>query len=302
MKKLPDFLILGAAKAGTTAMFRALSRHPGIYCSPVKEPRFFAYAGSGRVPLHTCPAANAFKDSIVTEAQYLELFAACPESRKAGEASPIYLSSAEAPFAARQYVPHCRLIVILRHPVERAYSQWLHNRQGGREMLGDFESAWAAEEERREKGWAHVWEYRYRGFYARQLDTWLQFFERDQILVLFYENWVQRPEETLAAVCKHIGVEPLPALKITRENVTSRQPRWPLLHHMMVRENLLRRLAQRILPLAVRDAITGNIHRINLKPGPKLDPDLRARLAKVYHDDIRWLEKLTGTNLERWKS
>jgi hypothetical protein len=300
MAKLPDFLIIGAPKAGTTALYRALSRHPQIFCSPEKEPRFFAYAG--RPPHFPCPGGAANAAKIVTnESDYLRLFAGCAQGLIAGEASTAYLASPTAPEVARHYVPHARLVAILRHPVARAYSEWLHLRQEGHESLADFEAAWNAEDERAARGYRPTWLYRYRGFYGRHLDHWLEYFPREQLLVLFYEDWVQQPVNALGCVLEHLGASPGHVPLITRENVSSRQPRWPWLHHRMVEDNALRRWAQSALPLSVRDTMTRMLTRVNLKRGPELDSALRARLAVVYHQDLRRVEALTHRDLGAWR-
>lgn len=94
----------------------------------------------------------------------------------------------------------------------------------------------------------------------------------------------------------------LEPVRVTRENVSSRQPRWAWLHHRMVEHNALRRWAQRRLPLALRDAITRPITAVNLKPGPKLDPELRAKLAVFYHRDLERVEALTQRDLSAWRT
>jgi len=299
--RLPDFLVIGSAKAGTTALHRALSRHPRIYCCPEKEPRFFAYAGAR--PRFPCPGGREDAACIVArEADYFDLFAASAPDQVAGEASTVYLAAPTAPATAARYVPSARLVAILRHPVDRAYSQWLHHRQEGHERLADFEEAWNAEPARIALGFRPSFHYRDRGYYGRHLLRWLEHFPREQLLVLFYEDWQDRPQETLAAVFRHLGVPPFAGAVVTRENRSSRQPRWAWLHRRMVERNALRRWAQRRLPLGVRDAITGTIGLFNLKPGPKLDAKLRARLAASYHEDLTLVETLTGRDLTAWRT
>ena len=264
--RLPDFLILGAAKAGTTALFGALSRHPRVFRSPRKEPVFFVYAGAP--PPLSWPGTR-----ISDEAKYLELFAGCPAGAVAGEASTEYLSNQRAPAVAFEYVPRARLIAILRHPVERAYSHYLMGRHNGREPLASFEAAWAAEDERIEHGWPPGTHYRTRGFYGRALVRWLNVFQREQLLILFYEDWLEHPEQTLDLVWRHLGIEPLQNPVVRRENVSSRQPRWEWLRHrIMVDNHRLRRWARRRLPLAVRDTITRPITFWNLREGPRSTP------------------------------
>jgi hypothetical protein len=298
--RLPDFLILGAAKAGTTAMFRSLARHPSIHCPVTKEPRFFAFAGQSINDLG--PDAGLLAETtIIEEAEYYRLFENCPAGKLTGEASPVYLSSERSPGLAHQYVPHAKLIVILRHPVERAYSQWLERRHSGMEPLADFESAWNAEDERLAAGWSFFWAYRQRGFYAKQIEHWLEYFPREQLLILFHEDWKTSPRTTLAQVCSHLGLPYETCCTASEEHITSLRPRWAWLHHQTIRNNRVRRLAQRFLPLPWRDQITNTIRSWNLSSGETLDPTLRARLAKVYHGDLARLETLTGRSLAGWR-
>lgn len=299
-RRWPYFLIIGAPKAGTTALFRTLSDHPQIFASPEKEPRFFICSGSR--PSYPCPGGDSNAASIVfPEEAYLELFNDCPADAKAGEASTAYLHHPDAPANAFAKVPSARIVAVLRHPVERGYSQWLHLRQEGFEKSADFETAWNLEQVFKEQGRRPSFYLRERGFYAQQLERWLGFFEREQILILFYEDWVNHPIDTINRICNHLGIADLDSPALRAENVSSRQPRWKWLHHRMVRDNALRQWAQGNLPLWIRDAITHSIQRLNLKPGPQMDPELRAKLAVTYHEDIQRLEELTGRDLTHWR-
>jgi len=208
----------------------------------------------------------------------------------------------KAPANSHAKVPSARIIAVLRHPVSRGYSQWLHFQQEGYEDIKDFEAAWNSEQIRKAKRWPMKWFYRERGFYGEQLERWLTYYSREQLLILFYEDWLERPGETLNKVCHHLGIGDFERPRITWENVSSRQPRWKWLHHQMVGENQLRKWAQSYLPLWVRTGITSSITCVNLRQGPSLDPTLRARLAVIYHADIDRLESLTGRDLTHWKT
>jgi hypothetical protein len=300
--KWPDFLVIGAAKAGTTALFKAIGRHPRTFSPEVKEPRFFAFAESPPAFEGPNGAVNS-RQVISSTAAYLALFADCPPGSLTFEASNEYLTCDRAHAMAVRHVPSARLIVMLRHPVERAFSHFLHLRSEGLEPSRSFEDAWEACDTRTAAAWMPVFNYRDRGFYGAQLSRWMESFPQEQFLVLFYEDWRDRPAEVLERVWQHLGLDPLESPVITKENVSSRQPRWPWLHrHIVDLENPIRLLAQRALPLRVRDAITAASGAINLKPGPKLDPELRARLARTYWDDLAIVEKITGRDLAAWKS
>lgn len=297
----PDFLLIGAPKAGTTALFKALARHPQIFTCALKQPNYFAYAGAK--PNFPCPGGNEHASRwVYLQRDYLELFKNCPQQMKAGEASAGYLHHPNAPLNASARVPCARLIALLRHPVDRAYSQWLHLRQEGREQESDFATACNLEKARKAMGWRPYWLYQERGYYAEQLQRWFKYYPREQMLILFYEDWLQRPMELLNEVCRHIGVSAFAAPLVSRENVSSRQPRWKWLHHRMVQDNAVRAWAQTRLPLWLRDVITASITSANLRPGPRIDPDLRKRLSVQFLDDIGRLEKLTARDLSHWKN
>jgi len=301
-ERWPDFLVIGAAKAGTTALFKAIGRHPRVFLPSAKEPRYFAYPDAPPAFKGPYGAVNS-RRVLADRATYLRIFDGCPSTHLTFEASNEYLVSERAPAAAARQIPSARLIVMLRHPVERAFSQFLHLTAEGHETSRTFAEAWEACEARIAAGWMPVFNYRLRGFYGAQLTRWLEHFPREQLLVLFYEDWRARPADVLAQVWRHVGLEPIENPVITRENVSSLQPRWRWLHHHMTNlENPVRWLAQRTLPLRVRDAITAAAGAINLKPGPTLDPALRSRLAATYADDLTLLESITGRDLTAWRS
>ena len=218
--RLPDLLIIGTAKAGTTALFGALSQHPRVFAPPVKEPLFLAYAGNP--PHFAGPAGDRLSHRVISDLPtYQALFDGCPPDAMAFEATPEYLYSRTAPMAALEYVPDARLVAVIRHPVERAFSHYLHLLHEGLETLS-FEAAWAAEEERIASGWAPVWHYRARGFYGEQLRRWLDVFPAEQMLVLLYEEWLESPGATLDRICAHARIEPFESFTPRRR--TSR--RW----------------------------------------------------------------------------
>lgn len=138
--RLGDFLVIGAPKAGTTAFYRALARHPRICMTQPKEPMFFSFAGSP--PRFAGPGGAAYARGFIhDEREYRRLFASAAPDAVAGEASTIYRTCERAAETAARYVPQAKLIAILRHPVERDYSQYLHVRHEGNEPCTSFEHA-----------------------------------------------------------------------------------------------------------------------------------------------------------------
>jgi hypothetical protein len=211
LRPLPDFLIIGAQKAGTTALFAYLRWHPEVMGPSWKEVSFFDRRYGG-------------------ERSYRSSFPAWPRrwvvARRrgvrplVGEASPSYIFHPLAPRRVAEMVPNVRLIALLRDPVERAYSHYQHEVSLGREPLS-FEDALDAEDERLggevermvaepsyfSEAW---WNYTYvaRGRYAEQFERWFEVFPREQLLVVFTDELRDDTHGSYARVLEFIGARP----------------------------------------------------------------------------------------------
>src|SRR6201995_1980096 len=142
---MPDFLVIGAPKAGTTALHAALARHPGLFMSPVKEPKFFL--SDGPPPTKGGPGdALTYREHVWRRPDYEALFDPAPPGTLRGESTPLYLYDRAAGRRIRETIPAARLIVVLRDPVERAHSNWTQLWSAGLEPVGDFLRACAEDE------------------------------------------------------------------------------------------------------------------------------------------------------------
>jgi len=201
VRPLPDFLIIGAQKAGTTALYSYLRRHPHIVGPAWKEVSFF--------DRHYARGAGWYRGNF-------------PIRRRAlvGEASPSYLFHPLAPERAAALVPHARLIVLLRDPVDRALSHYHYEVALGREKLS-FEDALAREDERTRGEVQRMlqdpsyfsaawWNYTYvaRGRYAEQLECWFAAFPREQLLILASDALADEPAATYARVLEFLAAAP----------------------------------------------------------------------------------------------
>src|SRR6185312_3684389 len=171
--RLPNLLIVGAAKAGTTSLHALINRHPAAFMSELKEPRFFAYEGE-RPEAFGGPDAHILISSIVkTRSEYERLFAGVTDERVVGESSPAYLYSPVAATRIRETIPDAKIIVVLRDPAERAYSHWVDNVGSGWEPVHDFARALDLYDERCRQNWWRKWDYIGHGYYAEQLERYL---------------------------------------------------------------------------------------------------------------------------------
>jgi Sulfotransferase family len=217
--RLPDFLIVGAPKCGTSALHAALARHPGLFLSEPKEPKFFLTDGpppdSGGGP----GDVETWSEHVWRRDEYEALFADAPRAALCGESTVFYLYDRAAQRRIRALVPEARLVAVLRDPVERAHSNWAHLRGAGLEPEADFVAALDREPERAAAGWAHFWHYAAQGRYGEQLDDLFGLFPREQVLLLRYRDLRDAPAETVDRVCRFLGVETGVVTEVPRHNV-----------------------------------------------------------------------------------
>jgi hypothetical protein len=294
----PTFLIIGAMKAGTTALYTALNQHPEVYMSPVKEPNFFAFASQPpnfQAPIDQHPK-GVNHTSIIDATEYRKLFAGAPAEAARGEASHWYLYHPDAPVNIEQHVPEAKLIAMLRNPVERAYSEFLHFVRDGDEPLDDFASALDAEPRRIEANWA-LGRYVDRGRYDEQLERYLDQFPEEQLRIYLYDDFADEPEAVRQDLFAFIGVDPLFEPEDRRVNVSG-VPRSRWLHAVMGAVQPVRECLGPWLPDPMVDWANA-LKNQNLKK-PPMDPSVRARLIDIFCPHVRRLETLIDRDLSRW--
>ena len=298
---LPDFLIAGAPKAGTTALHTALAAHPGLFMSAVKEPKFFLT--DGPPPRRGGPGdAQTYREHIWRRADYEALFATAPAGSLRGESTPFYLYDRDAQRRIRALIPAARLIVILRDPVERAHSNWTHLWSAGLDPIGDFPAACAAEDRRVEEGWALFWHYTRLGRYGEQLDHLLGLFPREQVFLLRYRDLVDAPAQTLDQICVFLGVAPGLITRVPRENVTA-HPRRTSRHAAIARLARTSATAGRLLPGGAGPGLTRSLQRFLQRSAGRREPltwQQRQQVLPYLAGDIPRLMAVTGLDFSDW--
>lgn len=301
----PDALIIGAPKAGTSALHAALAQHPQIYASPVKEPKYYLCADAPP-PAYCGPGdAHSQQEWVWRQRDYEQLFAAAPQGSVRLESTPFYLYLPGARRRIAEELPDAKLVVIVRDPIDRAYSNWMHLWVDGLEPEADFVTAWGLEQERIDAGWAPFWHYHRMGHYGAQLADLFTRVDRDRVLVLRYFQLVSHPVETLDRVARFLGIEEGRVGIIPPDN--SRpfvEPglRTQLLGRLVRAGALAGQLAppqvwrQASLPLLAALRQGGPEKR------PKLAPEQRTALLAGCHDDISQLEEVLGESFADWRS
>ncbi len=302
---MPDFLLIGAAKSGTTSLYHYLQQHPQIYMCPVNEPNFFALEQVNLERHFRGPVDREILEKhCVTDVQkYQALFASAPPEARCGENSPLYLYSEHAPARIKKLIPQVKLIAILRHPAERAYSNFQQYRRAGIEPLTTFEGALDAEEARIQQGWGPwpFWHYARVGFYAEQLRRYMACFPKEQIFVGLYDDLKANPEVFLQQIFGFIGVEQGFTPDISIQHNLSGQPRLQTIHTLATQPNFVKTLLNRIFPPQIRHSLRDHLHRWNTIKAP-LRPETRARLIAYYREDMLQLQELIQLDLTHWLS
>lgn len=300
----PDFLIVGAPKAGTSALHAALAQHPDAFLTRPKEPKYWL-CDEAPPPHWNGPGdRHSQQEWIWRSREYAALFADARPDQVRGESTPFYLWSRAAHRRIGEALPGVKVVAVVRDPVDRAYSNWMHLWSDGLEPVADFATAFGLQDERADRGYAPFWRYRELGLYGEQLAHLRQYVAPDRILVLRYRDLVDTPAAAVDRACRFLGLREGLVDTIPRDNARSYAvPGWrtttlgPVVRagaHLgqFAPPQVWRRLSVPLVAgLSGRDT-----HR------PRLDPDVRAGLVEVYADDIDLLSDLTGEDFHDWLS
>lgn len=298
----PNFLLIGAAKSGTTALFQYLAQHPEIYVCEPKEPHFMAFAGS------TPDFQGPYDDQIINQRAvttieaYEALFEGAGQARAVGEGSvsTLYYPEQSIP-NIKAYTPKARLICILRNPVDRAYSAYMYYLSLTRESVLTFERAWDLEAERIAANYHHIWHYRRMGLYSEQVGPFLQAFGSEQLKILLYEDFRRDPLSVIRDCCEFIGVNPDHDYQHQPETLVSGRPKNRLLQSVLGRPSPLKQAVRNLLPRSWTQGLRDFVSRRNLTREP-MPPEMRKRLVQYYRNDIDRLEQMIGRDLSAWRA
>jgi hypothetical protein len=294
---MPNFLVIGAGKSGTTALHRYLKQHPQIFMSTPKELRFFPF--ENQRPSFYGPLDDEDTATMVIDIEdYRAHFAAGADYPARGESSPLYLYYPHTAARIRHHIPDVKLIAILRQPADRAYSQYLMKKRDGIERLSRAE-AFAAEAQRIADGWSHHWHYKQRGFYAAQLKPYFSVFKREQIRIYLYEDYVADPVWLMQDIFRFLNVDDSFVPDMSVRHNESKVPRNRALQVFLTEPRRSKNVFKPLLPAHWSRRIGDGLRRRNLTK-PPLPTELRRQLTEVYREDIIELQEMLGRDLSHW--
>ena len=289
---LPNFIVIGAAKAGTTALYWYLAEHPEVFMSPMKETNYFAYGlDDDGQPLYGDPELHHFP--VQTLSSYENLFADAGDSVAIGEASPIYLECPQAADRIRNLIPNARIICGLREPVDRAYSDYLmYLRTRGRRFDATRDlsvtSAWAHPESH----WMRI------SRYYEALSRYFEAFPRGNLHIFLFDDLKEEPRKVIQEVYRFLGVDSAFQCDLRTPHNVGGVPSSMLLERVFTS----RTIRAAVEPWIRKGAVNWvrRARTLNMAPAPPLPPELRQELARHFRSDIARTSELIGRSLEKW--
>lgn len=296
----PDFLIPGVGKSGTSSLYAYLRAHPAIYMTPRKEPGFFNWDGaefSYRGPVDE----RLYLAATRTIEDYEALFEARQHEAVAGEATPNYLYNEGAAERAYRRYPDLKLVIILRDPVDRLYSHYLHMKRMGDEPLS-LTSALKAEPLRRARGYGPSYHYLSQGFYKAQIERFVSRFGWERTRIFLFEDLSRDPMSVVQSIYAFLGVDDRVIPPIGEVHNAFYEPRSKALNALVMKDGAIKRAAKAAFPDSLRARASSLIRRMNGAPKPELDPAIRAELKALYRPEIVALERYLDRDLSAWYS
>ena len=312
--KQPNFFIVGAPKAATTFLYESLQQHPQVYMSPLKEPNYFASEmrpeffpeeARARVArqMHELEAylrgdmrEKRFGGFVTSWEDYLKLFRNVSDQVAIGEASPSYLWSRTAAQNIASRLPHARIVINLRNPIERAFSHYLHQvtegltnqtfRQAIEATLRAGPGQFAIERTLLEFG-----------HYCTQIKRYQKEFPREQIHISLYEELEHSPAALMENLLTFLGVDPDIRFDASRRHLEPRIPKLNGVAYVLKKSRIwphLRKLLPQPLGPRLRSALMRSRRSLVMNRAD------RAFLNEYYHDEIANLSALLDRDLSSW--
>jgi len=294
---LPNFLIIGASKSGTTSLFNYLNKHPDIYFPPIKEPSYFS---------------DGQPTFVHSDDEYAALFEGRTTEKAVGEATTSYLYDRQAPGRIKTLLGDVNILIILRNPADRAYSAWGHNYYLiGYEKL-PFEAALREEGHRISStefrktcpfyyGGYHYFDV---GLYYEQVQRYYDTFGRQKLKVIIFEEFVKDTAKTCTEIFKFLNVDPLFRPVLNKHNVAPAF-RSAIIQKFLLRPPLFLQNIYETLPMKLKLAlyqIGKFFYGLNIQQKDRVfqDRKLRSDLLDRYYQDIKKLENLLNRDLSLW--
>ncbi|MFH1680250.1 MAG: sulfotransferase [Candidatus Eisenbacteria bacterium] len=290
--RLPNFVLIGAPKCGTTSLYYYLRQHPQVYLPERKELHYFTYdhlkdltAGPGD--------ARTLDFACSTRAEYEAHYRGADAAAAVGDISPSYFCFPEVSRAIREELGDARIVVSVRDPIQKAFSQYMHLVRDGREDL-PFHEGLLAEEERMRRGYGFLWRYASGSLYADRIASFSEVFGRDRVKILVFEDLVRSPETVLRDLFGFLGVDPESRPDLSGVYNRSGRPRSVTVARFLSKQGVLSRWASRCVPRFIRSRVARRLLDLNTGTKGAIDERSAEYLRAYFRADVERLGALIG--------
>lgn len=281
----PNFFIVGAAKAGTTSLYAYLKNTPGVFMSTEKEPSYF----------HGNRIRSKNKRRVHEKSDYLNLFKGATDEKAIGEASPGYLVDSDSAKLIHDAIPTARIIILLRDPVERAFSHYLTRKTKGT-VKQTFHELITNNINDRRKGVINEINFVLDpGLYTSNVKRFQDIFGIDRVKVLIFEEFIKEPKKTVKEILEFLGVDAEPPDNIEKTYNVYAAPRGKLSQHILASDRLVN-FFRHIMPQSLRWELREKL-LLKKEEKPKLPNEDREILEDFYIKDLQDLQRLLKRKL-----
>lgn len=315
-KKYPNFFVIGVAKAGTTSLYHMLGSHPEVYLTPIKETNYFAIKDLDFDNLRpdfkhntTIDVGKYIREGMqnqihcanVTEKQhYLALYQKATDEKALGEICNSYIFCPTAIQEIHKDYPDSKIIVMLRNPIERAFSGYLMNLREGKTLASSFLEEINRDERLSPRGWGITINYLEMGKYFEQMQRVYTYFPKEQVRVYLYDDYKKDKKELIKDMYSFLEIDthfyPEQDLKVNEAGL----PRFKYFNYFIAQTGFLRKWARNILGESAKKIVSKMMYsKDNV---PKISNEEKVYLQQYYREDIEKLSVLLDKNLENWLS
>jgi hypothetical protein len=300
---LPNFLIIGAAKCGTTSIHNYLGQHPEVFTSPTKEPHFFADFDPNKLAEHSFKYGH---NKVQNSSDYYRLFNDSADYKIRMESSVSTLFYSKAMIKAKEMLGNPKVLIVLRNPIDRAYSNYMHHVRDENETLS-FEDALNQENQRANESYWWGYQYKKVGLYFEQVEMALKTFGLENVMVVLFEDFLNSKAEVLCDLCNFIKIDENFQFDTSsignKTGVPKHKWKSSLFKTIANNNSILKKVYRLLLPsekrVQLHNSLKNNLHNKNLVK-PELILETRIELANFFKPDVINLQNLINKDLSHW--
>jgi hypothetical protein len=286
----PNFIIIGASKAATTSMYYYLKQHPDVYFPASKELHYFTY---DKVAKNSSgPGDRAVLQTLCrSRDEYKAHYGAVSGEGAIGEVSPTYFYFSNISERLLSELGNIRIIIMLRNPIEKAFSQYMHLVREGRERLS-FYDALMSEEKRMANGWGDMWRYKESCLYSERVEKYIKVFNRKNVHIILFDDLKTNAACVLRKTFTFLGVDPDFRPDTSKVYNKTGMPRSRFIADLISKPSILKKIVRTTLPSSLRMKLRLSLTNMNTGKKCEIDSKSRKYLNKYFDDDILKLEKI----------